>query len=310
MPLGEARANEKALDAAVFARVGDTLVSQSAFDEALNRAIRQRYYHGQPPRDAHEDFARSVARDVVERTMLLQEATRRGLTPATGEVEARLEQLTRRYAKREGWLEKQKSQIEALRQKLTEDNLLAQLEERARRVAEPTDEEVHGYYEEHPPLFTEPTRDRVSVILLQVAPSSPAPVWKAARTEALQLVSSVRNRADFAELARLRSGDASAADGGDMGYLHQGMLSEVAEKAIAQLSVGEVSDPVTVLEGIAVFRLEDRQPARLNSFDQVKARARELCKRQRADDSWNALLHRLRTMTPVQYRDESFASSG
>jgi parvulin-like peptidyl-prolyl isomerase len=99
----------------------------------------------------------------------------------------------------------------------------------------------------------------------------------------------------FEELARTHSSDSSASAGGDMGYLHKGMLSANAEKAISELSIGDVSEPVQVLEGIAIFRLTEQQLARLRSFDDVRDRARELWLRDRGDREWEMLVARLRS---------------
>ena len=48
------------------------------------------------------------------------------------------------------------------------------------------------------------------------------------------------------------------------------------------MKVNAVSDPVQLLRGIAVFRLDERKPAELNDFDKVKKRAGALLVRERA----------------------------
>ena len=118
----------------------------------------------------------------------------------------------------------------------------------------------------------------------------------------------LREGADFQELARQHSKDSSAANGGDMGYQHKGMLPEPAQVALDKLKPGEVSDAVLLLEGVAIFRLDERRAARLNQLDAVRARARDLWKRDKGEEAWTQLLAKLRSETPGSVRTEGFRS--
>ena len=62
---------------------------------------------------------------------------------------------------------------------------------------------------------------------------------RAARS--LDLIERIQNGdATFAELAQEFSSHASAVNGGDLGYLHQDMLENVAQQAVDKLKVGEL----------------------------------------------------------------------
>lgn len=89
-----------------------------------------------------------------------------------------------------------------------------------------------------------------------------------------------------------------------MGYLHKGMLNAGVEQAIDALALGEISKPVTVLEGIALFKLTDRQPAVLRKFTEVRERANELWLRQRGDLNWSAFVAGLRASSDVHVDDD------
>ena len=184
---------------------------------------------------------------------------------------------------------------------------MRQLEARQRKVAPPDRKQILAFYETYPEKFTEPAQHRIALILLKVDPSSPSSVWQAAMDEAAQLVTQLREGADFPELARLHSSEASAENGGDMGYLHAGMLSPSAEQVINQLPVGGISDPVRLLEGIAIFRVEDRKLARLREYEDVSNRARELWIREQSDRAWTRLKDQLREKTPVTIYSDSLS---
>ncbi len=292
-------------DAGVFADVGGTIIYTSDYDLELHRTIRSRFYHGQPPDAMVPQLRREVADKVVDRVLLLKEASRRGLTHDTEFVEAQ-------YS---GYTEKASGQNiadadkEALRSWLIEENLLKRLESTVKDVPDPDDEAVQQYYAANPDKFTEPERYRLSVILLGVAASSHSSAWQAAREEAARIKASIENGADFAELARLHSSDASAQAGGDMGYIHSGMISHEVELVIDQLEVGQVSEPVMVLEGIAMFRLAERQSARLRDLADVRSRVVQLVREESAQQRWQELKSQLRSKTQItidqQYVDRA-----
>jgi len=142
------------------------------------------------------------------------------------------------------------------------------------------------------------------VILLSVAPSATGEIWQAAQTEGVDLVERIRGGSDFEELARMHSADPSARNGGDMGYLHIGMLSGSAQEAVDELDIGTVSEPVQVLEGIAVFRLTDRKEASLQPYSAVSQRAHDLCKREEGERAWGQTIVTLRAQSNISLDEE------
>jgi peptidyl-prolyl cis-trans isomerase SurA len=82
--------------------------------------------------------------------------------------------------------------------------------------------------------------------------------WEAARIKADLLRSQLLEGADFVELAKQHSQDATAKDGGDLGTLKRGELAPEIEAELLRLSPGQVSQPVRSPLGFHVFRLEAR----------------------------------------------------
>jgi len=195
----------------------------------------------------------------------------------------------------------------AVRAQLEVESRIRNLEKTVREtVTQPTADAVRAYYDANPEKFTEPERFRVSAILLKVDPSSPSAVWNAALEEAQGIVAKLRNGAQFAELARLHSADSSAENGGDMGYLHRGMLGGPAQKVVDEAVIGEVSDPVRLLEGVAIFRVDERPERRLRPFDEVRERAAELWLREQRDAAWNGLLERLEQQAEIHVNEQHY----
>lgn len=285
---------------AVFARVAGTVITQEEYDAAFNAAARGKFYHGKPPENEVAALQREVGEQLVARVLLVREAKQRGLRPDAGEIQKTLQAYEQRYANSEQWKKSKAQMLPRLTARLEEESLLDQLEKIVRAVPAPALNEVKAYYAAHQDKFTEPEQLRVSVILLKVDPSSPSAAWVKANEEAAGLVKKLQAGADFAATARLHSADASAQQGGDMGYLHKGMLPDGTEAVLKAMKVGDISNPVQLLEGIAVFRLADRKAAKLNGFERVQARAQGLLQREKSDQTWDRFIADLKKKTPAQ----------
>ena len=94
--------------------------------------------------------------------------------------------------------------------------------------------------------------------------------------DANKIIAELKKGADFATLAKSRSTDPGASQGGDLGYFKKGdMLPEFANAAFA-LKPGQFSDkPVKTQYGWHVIKVEDRRAAPPPTFDQVHDELRQ-----------------------------------
>jgi len=251
------------------------------------------------PREQALAFRRQVAANLVEHILLYREAQHRGIKPDENWIGKQAQGIEARYRKLPQWRKQGAEFMTQLHQKLIEQSLIDQLRGAVTSLAVPSQDAVRRYYQAHPQVFTTPERLHLAMILFKVAPWASATVWEAAAGKARQLRRELTGGADFARLAREHSDDASAAKGGDLGYVHQGMLSTEAQRVVAGMKPGAVSAPVRLLQGYALFRLEERQPARLNIFEHVAVRARKLLLREQKARTWRMLIEQLRKKTPI-----------
>lgn len=293
----------------VFAKVDDAVITRDEFEREVYSAARQTFFHGRAPSgEEFVEFRKDVADRMIDRKLLLLEARRRNLDPDHKGIDAKIASYEARYGNTERWQSEGPRMVTTLRAKFEEDSLIDALEADVRSVAAPDADELRNFYTASPELFTEPAQNRVRVILLGVPPSAEAPVWQAAREEARRILEQLSDGASFEELALLHSSDTTAEDSGDMGFMHAGTLSPVAEEAIDRLAVGDVTEPIKVLEGIAIFQLTERKPEELHEFAVVKDRAEELWKRQRGEKAWSDLVAELRSDSQVDMDADYLAS--
>ena len=78
---------------------------------------------------------------------------------------------------------------------------------------------------------------------------------------------------DFAEVARRASEDASAPEGGDLGWLTPGETVPAFQQAMDALSPGEVSQPVLSPFGWHIIKVEERRTQNMEEeFKRMRAR--------------------------------------
>jgi peptidyl-prolyl cis-trans isomerase SurA len=113
----------------------------------------------------------------------------------------------------------------------------------------------------------------------------------------------IRQGADFAELARLNSDDASAARGGDLGWILPGDTVPPFEAAMNALAIGEVSTPVRTPFGYHLIQVLERRTADV-SADRKRLEARRVLGARRADEAYEEWVRQLRDRAYVEYRFE------
>lgn len=289
-----------------FATVGDTVITWLEYRNAYASESSTKFYHAKPTDDALAAFQRQVGDKLVTDALLVQEAKRRKIKPDETVVNLELQKYEQRFINDPNWPAARPRVLPVITKRLQNDNIRNKLEKLVRDVPAPTMKQLHDYFGAHQDKFTSPPQPRISVILIRVDPSSTEEEWNKATEEAQGLVKRARAGEDFAALARDYSSDVTAEEGGDMGYLHTGMLPGLPEETVSKLQPGETSDPVKLLEGVAIFRLVDRIQPAASTFEASQERANELWRNEQSDLAWNSLVAKLKKKTPIHVDESRF----
>jgi len=143
----------------------------------------------------------------------------------------------------------------------------------------PSDEEVQKVYAAEKESLQLPRRYRVSQIFIADDGDKDA-----TRKRAQEIADTLKDEpGEFAALAKRNSNDtASAARGGDLGWLAEAEITPEIRTAVAGLSKGEISAPVAGRSGFHILLLQDKREAGPAPLDEVKGELANLLRNQRA----------------------------
>ncbi|GGI21383.1 chaperone SurA [Oxalicibacterium faecigallinarum] len=107
--------------------------------------------------------------------------------------------------------------------------------------------------------------------------------------------------ATFEELARLYSNDFSASKGGDLGWIYPGDTVPEFERAMNELAVGQVSEPVESPFGYHLILVKERKVDDVSKERQRMA-ARQAIREQKVEEATQDWLRQVRDQAYVEYR--------
>lgn len=295
--------------AEVVIRVDDLEIDAGEFEAIFHSAVRHKFYHGRIPDAELAEFKEQVARDIVTQAVVHREAERRGLQPDRAAIARDIGAYDARYAAAPEWQASRERVLPQLEQRMERQNLLEQMEAKIRRLPPPGTQQVRAFYEANPDKFTEPEKLHSAVILLRVAPSASEAEWQQAEERARQLRARLDAGEDFAALARDHSQHDSAANGGDLGFLHRGILEDNVQQRVDGLDAGAVSEPIRVIDGVILFKLQGRRPPQLRPFDEVRERAAGLLYREQQDRAWNDFVGELKASADIYVNENLYVRS-
>jgi len=124
-----------------------------------------------------------------------------------------------------------------------------------------------------------------------------------ARRRLVDIKSQLDVGADFAELARANSEDASSAKGGDLGWVSPGDTVPEFEKAMDALKPGQVSNPVQSPFGWHLIQVVERRTEDLTK-ERERQMARQALRARKADEVFTDWVRQQRDRAFVEFRSD------
>jgi peptidyl-prolyl cis-trans isomerase D len=159
---------------------------------------------------------------------------------------------------------------------------------------EVTDAQIQDYYNGHKDEYRTPERVHARHILLSTA-NKPKDEVPKIQAQAETLLKQIKSGGDFAELAKKNSQDpGSAQKGGDLGWVSRGQMVKNFEDAVFTLKPNEISNVVTTEYGFHIIQVLEKQPAHLQTLDEVKPAIIATLKNQNVFDRMQDLADKAR----------------
>jgi peptidyl-prolyl cis-trans isomerase C len=121
--------------------------------------------------------------------------------------------------------------------------------------------------------------------------------------EAKQVEEELKKGADFAELAKKKSKDPGASDGGDLGFFTKDQMVPEFSAAAFSLEPGKISDPVKSQFGWHIIKVEEKRNRKPPEFEQVKPQIENYLTRK----AQGATVEKLRAEAKIERLDQPAA---
>ncbi len=137
------------------------------------------------------------------------------------------------------------------------------------------DQEIEEYYQANKEMFQREKQVKARHILVKVEDTASEEKVENAREKIEYLKQKLERDADFDSLAKKESEGPTAKDGGNLGWINKGEMTESFEKAAFDLQPGEVSDPVRTEYGFHLIKVEDKRDKGSKPLNEVRDKVRK-----------------------------------
>jgi peptidyl-prolyl cis-trans isomerase D len=158
----------------------------------------------------------------------------------------------------------------------------------------PSEAELRAFYESEKQSFTAEGRRRASHILFDAPSGTPEKESEEKRKLAEEVLLKIQSGEDFTVLAKQYSDDiGSAKQGGDLGIINKGMMDDVFEKTLSELTVDQSSEVVQTPFGFHIIKLTELEESTVKSFDAAKEEIELSYKQKIAGEQFYQMSERL-----------------
>lgn len=210
---------------------------------------------------AYKQLRRAALDALIDKELLWQEAVKRGVLVSDDTVHSQVEQTRQAMGGAEVFARRlqdagfdEAAYIEYTRRDLAAQQMFAELT----KVDEPDEKQVRAFFEEHRAQMIRPQEIQVRHILIKVPQGADASTVASARLRLEAMRTRITQGEDFASVARNGSEDASASEGGDLGYFPRGRMLPEFDAAAFALTPGAISEPVRTAVGWHLIYLQNR----------------------------------------------------
>lgn len=257
----------------IVAVVNDRIITETELNAATAVAVgglkagEQREYHVK---------TKSLILDsLIESALIKQDAERIGIEVSELEIDESINSVMERNGLTENALiaalKENKLSYKEYRDQLRDEIIRVKfMGARFRSRIKIRDENVEEYFNSHIDEYYAEPSVRLAVLLLNDTDK------KILQEKLKAIRQGLKDKEDFTELVKQFSDGSTAAQGGDIGYLHKSEISPLIESIADSLKEGEISKPVRAQKGIYIVKLIDRKGKEPRAIKEVEAQIRNI----------------------------------
>jgi parvulin-like peptidyl-prolyl isomerase len=290
----------------VLAIVNNDAITLSEIQEAI--AVYKYENRDRATSESSDQLVQQFLTRMIDSRLQVQEAEREKIIIEESEIDEELADRIKKMNMKskeefEAAIKAQGIPMTAIRKRIADELRRGRIVSRKVRLrVSVTEEEVTQYLEANRPKLETGLSYHARHILILPETGAEDAAWENARIRAEMLRSQLLAGADFAELAKQHSRDATAKDGGDLGPLKRGELAQDIETQILKLSPGQVSTPYRSALGYHIFRLESKETLEGEGLARVRAQIREILFREKFDTRLDAWLKEIKQRAVIDVR--------
>jgi peptidyl-prolyl cis-trans isomerase SurA len=285
----------------IIAQVNDRIVVLSEYNnslESLRQELEQSGATGLDLESRYREQSQHVLRDLIDHELLVQKALELGLNADT-DVIKRLDEIRQNMnlpsmEALEEAVVKQGLVYEDFKQNLR-DSFLTQwvIQREVGSHIQVSPEEIKAYYDEHQQDLVQPAGVTLQQILISTEGKS-AEELPALRQKAEEVLAKAKAGDDFAELARQNSDDASAKQGGNVGFIESESLSPEIATAIEPLAKNGISEILETRYGLMILKVLSRTQPGVPPLSEAESKIHEQLYLERIQPAMREYLTTLR----------------
>jgi parvulin-like peptidyl-prolyl isomerase len=289
----------------VLAIVNNDAITLSELQEAI--AV-YRYENRDRTTENSDQLIQQFLTRMIDSRLQIQEAEREKIVIEEAEIDEELADRIKKMNLKgreefEAALKAQGIPMAAVRKRVADELRRGRIVSRKVRLRiSVTEQEVSQYLEANRAKLETGLSYHAAHILIVPETGPEDAAWENARIKADLIRADLQQGADFAELAKQHSRDASGRDGGDLGTLKRGELAQDIEAKILSLSPGQISLPYRSALGYHVFRLESKETLEGEGLGRVRAQIREILFREKFDTRLDAWLKEIKQRAVIDVR--------
>ena len=292
----------------IAAIVNDDIITSYEVDKELALMVREMEKKGPVKEEERKKLRATALNMLIDKKLVQQKIKELDIRVSEEDVRQAIEEI-----KKQNNLSQEKLVAALLGQGITFDQYKAQMREQLERLRLMSQEvrakiqvgekEMREYYEANRPAFSEEESYRARHIFFRIGKNATAAEIKAVMARAVSVLNEARSGKDFTALARQYSDEASAkTDGGDLGVFKKGEMLPEIESAVTSMKPGEISELISTPAGFHIIKLEEKIPAKVKPFEEVRPGIEEILYRKKSEERFNQWIAELRKGAAIEVK--------